>query len=336
MNSFPTISPGRLTALWLVLRSLAKLGAMATAEDLLLFARRSGLRSGGLPVLEGYRLAQLGCFISGEDLVRLTPLGCQALSLGTEEEPNREVLRLFVSVLLLRHPPQWVAYWQGDPSALEWIIPDRERKILRDAALYHSPSPDQDLEGWAWWDALRELPILEETVGYRKAIGDAAEELTFEYERQRLRREGFPQLATRVRWVARESPAYGFDVSSSCGLSFAGASPDRPLAIEVKGLALAANDGFPFYLTDHEWETAITLGDSYVFYLWDGVTPRPELVSVRKEPIILMSALVGKHLPVPAQCGERCGWKSTLVIVPRICSPSQQQVPPSARPQLQR
>ena len=321
MNGIPPISPGRLTALWLVLRSLAKLGETASANDLLSFAKRSGLRSGGLPILDGYGLARLGCFISEEDPVRLTPLGHEVLSLGAEEEPNREVLRLFTSVLLLRHPPQWVAYWQGDPSAFQLIIPDRERKILRDAELYNLPSPEQDLDGWAWWDALHHVPTFEATLGYRKAIGDAAEELTFEYERQRLRQEGFPQLAARVRWVARESPADGFDISSFCGQSFAGLSPHRPLAIEVKGRTLEGSDAFPFYLTDHEWETAVKLRNGYVFYLWDGVRPRPQLASFRKAPIVLMPTLVSKHLPTATQCGEQCRWKSTLVVAPILIQP---------------
>ena len=51
-------------------------------------------------------------------------------------------------------------------------------------------------------------------MAHRKAIGDAGEELSFDYERRRLREEGFPDLAARVRWVARETAAYGFDVLS--------------------------------------------------------------------------------------------------------------------------
>jgi hypothetical protein len=43
-----------------------------------------------------------------------------------------------------------------------------------------------DLEASALWDALREVPPFEVLAEQRKAIGDTAEELSFEYEKQRL------------------------------------------------------------------------------------------------------------------------------------------------------
>src|SRR6267143_1170464 len=272
MTIVPRFTPGRFTALWVVLRSAAKLGETTDHEELLSFARRDGLRCGGLPIRDGFQLAMLGGFLHGTERVSLTNLGRLALGRGTEDEPSTEVLRLFVSVLLLRYPPAWVAYWPGDPSSLDLVLPDTSRELLEEASVLKTAGTD-DLETWALWDALKATPPLEVLAGHRKAIGDAAEELSFNYERARLTREGHPSLAARVRWVARESPAYGFDILSFCGTSKSFVSPERPLAIEVKGQAVAASKEFTFFLTRHEWGTALTLGGQYLLHLWDGVRP---------------------------------------------------------------
>lgn len=263
---------------------------------------------------DGFGLAGNGGFVSGTEHVELTPLGLEVLRLGVEDEPTKEVLRVFASALMLRQPPLWVAYWQGDPTSLEFVIPEPERQILAAAGLAPD-DPEVDLAGWAWWDALRRVPLSEETAALRKAIGDAAEELTLAHERQRLEGQGFADLAQRVRWVARESPAYGFDVLSFCGVSFGQVAPDRPLAIEVKGTAVAARAEFRFFLTDYEWETAERLRERYIFHLWDGVRLEPRPSSARAQPYVLAGQAVGGHLPLAPMCQESCRWKSTLVVV---------------------
>lgn len=314
--NLPRISPGRLTALWVVLRSLETLGDGISGRELQAFGRRSGLRSGGLPISDGYDLAVAGGFVAGDEALRLTSLGREALSRCEEEEPTHEVLRLFTSVLVLRHPPAWVAYWQGDPASLDFVLPEGAREILRDADLLTSVGSTEDLEAWAWWDALKGVPPLEETAGNRKAVGDAAEALSLVFEQHRLRREGFPTLADRVRWVARESPAYGFDILSYCGTSHPSGGPELPLAIEVKGMAVARRAVFNFYLTEHEWRTAINLGERYVFHFWDGVQPGDDPRARSDEPLIVRASSLGQHLPTTAPCGQRCRWQSAFVAFP--------------------
>jgi hypothetical protein len=257
-------------------------------------------------------LANVGRFVEGTDVIRLTGLGYEALSRGEEDEPSKDVLRVFISVLTLRFPPSWVAYWQGSPGSLELVLPDAERQVLEAARIEASP-PIEDLETWAWWDALGRVPQGEESAAHRKALGDAGEELTLNYERARLKKEGFPELATRVRWVARESAAYGFDVLSFFGASFGTNKPAGRLAIEVKANALIARPVFHLFLTEHEWSTACRLGCSYVFHLWDGVTGQPNLSAARKSPVILTTANLRDHLPSPAPCNEACCWESTFI-----------------------
>jgi hypothetical protein len=311
MTVVPRFTPGRFTALWVVLRSVAKLGGTAGREEVLAFARRDGLRSGGLPVKDGYQLAILGGFLRDDATVSVTELGSEALGRSVEEEPPDDVLRLFASVLLLRHPPAWVAYWQGDPSSLDLVLPEPAREILQEARLLNAGLGD--LEAWALWDALREVPPFEVLAEQRKAIGDTAEELSFEYEKQRLAREGYPGLAMRVRWVAKESAAYGFDILSFCGSSRSPGFPERRFAIEVKGQTVTSQKQFTFFLTSHEWRTALALGDQYAFHLWDGIRPGNVRGHGRPAPFLVLPPLLREHIPSAPECGVLCEWKSAMI-----------------------
>src|SRR5688572_491368 len=91
------ISAGRLTALWLVLRSLQRLGGRVSEAELLSFAGRSGLRSGGLPIRDGLALAQVGGFVETAANVTLTDAGTAVLGTGGEDEPSQQALRMFIS-----------------------------------------------------------------------------------------------------------------------------------------------------------------------------------------------------------------------------------------------
>jgi len=260
-------------------------------------------------------LALAGAFLTSTDPVRLTELGKEALARCNEEEPSHDVLRLLVSVLVLRYPPTWVAYWQGDPTSIDLVLPDPTRELLREAKLLSSISI-HDLEAWAWWDALKQVPPIEETAGQRKAVGDAAEELSFLFEKQRLAAEGFVDLAERVRWVARESPAYGFDILSFCGVTHNASAPRNALAIEVKGMSVVVRESLNFYITHHEWGTAVSLGNSHIFHLWDGVAPAREHYTDRVTPITFGAQFLKDHLPQVPLCNDSCRWETSLILLP--------------------
>lgn len=315
MTNAPRLSPGRFTALWIVLRSIARLGDGVAVNEVLSFARRSGLRGGGLPIGDGFKLAVLGGFVTQTDPTHLTALGRDAISRGVDEEPSSDVLRLFASALILRRPPPWVAYWQGDPASWDIVLPEPAREVLRDADLLREPTTE-DLEAWAWWDALRGVPPAEETAAHRKAIGDAAEDLSLEFERNRLRVEGYPDLAERVRCIARESAAYGFDILSFCGTTHDAQAPRAALAIEVKGMALVARTLFRFYLTHHEWKTAVALGRRHIFHIWDGVHHGPDLRAHRSAPITIPIKVLDQHLPGLSDCRGNCRWETSLLTIP--------------------
>jgi hypothetical protein len=258
-------------------------------------------------------LALEGQFLSiREERLNIAPLGREALALADQEEPSDEIRRLFVSTLLLRDPPAWVAFWQGDPASLGLAIPDAERLLLKACGLYPEAGVE-DLANWAWWDALQRVPLPEEAGTYRKLIGDAGEQLTIAYEQSRLKEEGYPELSARVRWVARESPAYGFDVLSYLGSG--DPNPACPLAIEVKSIARGAAEVFPLYLTEHEWRTSQKIGAAYVFHLWDGVDPGPPPRS-KAPPRVVKLPLFEAHMPAPPGCGKRCSWTTARIELP--------------------
>lgn len=311
MPSVP-MSAGRLTALWVVLRSLDKLGGDADPGELITYASRSALRSGALPIRDGVRLATDGRFIGERtDRYELTQLGRAALSFGIEEEPSPEARRLFVSVLLLRDPPPWVAYWQGDPDTLDLVVPESERRTLADSGLLPPRAVDQDLGSWAFWQALGRVPLMAETAAQHKVIGDAGEELSLNYERQRLQDEGFPELALDVQWLSRESDAYGFDILSFVGRR--GPVRNARLAIEVKSSSLPSGALLHFFLSAHEWQTAAELGDRYLVHIWTRVDPGPP-PSVRDGgPLIVEAVRLAAHLPGRTSCPDPCRWQTAEI-----------------------
>lgn len=91
-----------------------------------------------------------------------------------------------------------------------------------------------------------------------RRLGARGEELVVEFERARLAGLGCVQLATHVRWVARDDgDGAGYDV-----LSFAESGDQR--FIEVKATSLGADT--PFYLSSAELAFAVEHPDSYAIY----------------------------------------------------------------------
>lgn len=308
------LTPGRLTALWLALQTLAELGGSAELSDLQATARRSSLRAGGLPIPDGLKLAYEGDFISEDTagICALGSLGKQALGMSDEEEPPPEVLQLFVTVLFLRLPPAWVAWWQGSPADIEAVVPRDEQRLLEAAGLLPQP-PASDPGGWGWWQALGRIPLPEQEAAVRKETGDAGERLSVEFERGRLREQGYGELAEAVRWIARESDAYGFDVLSYAGDDYSPLRPSDQIAIEVKSTALPVAERFPLFISVHEWEVLSGLGPRGVLHLWSAVDVGPPPQSNAGRPIVCAPDELAEHLPAPPTCGGLCGWQSAQV-----------------------
>lgn len=310
-----SLTAGRITACWFALRSLHRLGGRASRSDLLAFASRSSLRSGGLPIRDGIRLATEGGLVDElHDGLELTGLGTGALGLGTEDEPTPSARRFLVTRLLLADPPTWVAYWQGDPAALEYVLPSNERRTLTDSGLLPWDDSPTDLDSWAFWRALGRVPLMADTAAHRKRLGDAGEQLSMEFERQRLEGDGRPDLAAQVQWLSRESDAYGFDILSFVGGR--GGDADTRIAVEVKTTSLPKAAELHFFLSAHEWETAQQLGDRYVVHVWTRVDPGPPPLAREPGPLFIHTESIAPHLPMAPGCDERCRWQSAEVYLP--------------------
>lgn len=310
-----SLSAGRITACWFIIRSLDRLGGSATQAELLKSASRTSLRSGGLPVRDGIRLAVEGALANAsQDRIQLTEVGSAALMLAREDEPTPEARRFLVTRLLLADPPPWVAYWQGDPEALDYILPGSERKTLVESGLFPPEQEQFNLDSWAFWRALRRVPLMAETAGHRKRLGDAGEHLSMNFERNRLIADGHPELADQVQWLARESDAYGFDILSFKG-GLGDSAPTR-IAIEVKATSLPRTAELHFFLSSHEWETAALLGDRYQVHVWTAVDPGPPSTAREPGPIFIATDTIAPHLPRAPECELRCHWQTAEIYLP--------------------
>jgi hypothetical protein len=102
-----------------------------------------------------------------------------------------------------------------------------------------------------------------------RQLGDAGERLVMDLEREQLRRMGRIDLATGVRWVAKEDgDGAGYDIKS-----FRPDGSDR--LIEVKTTNLGART--PFYITRWEIETSRRQAQVYSLYRVHGFARDPRI-----------------------------------------------------------
>ncbi len=103
--------------------------------------------------------------------------------------------------------------------------------------------------------------------------GILGEKLVIDYEEERLKSLGRPDLAEKIRWVAKESDAYGFDIKS---FDIDDSGQLVEIVIEVKTTKLRYDA--PFYVTENELETSKTYGDLYrVYRIIDIESERPQM-----------------------------------------------------------
>lgn len=308
MMSVPTLTAGRITALWGLIRLCGRLEGQTgvPAESLLRLAQQSSMRGGGLPFEDGYQLALSGRFLErSAGMIQLTPTGKSALALNAGDEPSAAATRFITERLLLLEPPSWVPFLGGIKHGMPFntdVIPPVVRRSMEAVGMLNN-TPESK---W-FWTALTAHPH-QLSDAQRKSIGTLGEQLTVDFERKRLCTEGFPHLADRVQWVATDTDAYGYDVHSFAGRLHGGA-PDRALAIDVKATTAVTSRQFRLFLTKHEWNVARLLTPNYVFYFWTGVTPEAHL-SGRLWLLHDISAL-HEHLPGPSDCDDaRCRWQT--------------------------
>ena len=136
---------------------------------------------------------------------------------------------------------------------------ERDERGLEDlASLYIEPAPERVARAKPLPDYIerlaRKFDPVERDLKNRK-MGDAGEELVFEFEKRVLRAHQRDDLAVKVRWVSKEDgDGMGFDI-----LSF---EPDgREKFVEVK--TTAGGSRTPFYVSRNETEFSRESGDRF-------------------------------------------------------------------------
>ena len=106
-----------------------------------------------------------------------------------------------------------------------------------------------------------------------KKLGDRGEYVVIQAETRRLMKDlsiSESKAKKLIKWVSRESDAYGFDILSVN-------EDGTPRYIEVKATQRNVGD-MDFYYTENEYETAKKYGkDYYIYVVYEILTPQPKV-----------------------------------------------------------
>lgn len=269
----------------------------------------TSLRGGYLPIEDGFDLAEVCGFIVKENqCIKIKDSGKKIVALWNKDEPNLMVIRKIIFSLIIKLLPPWTAFINMPiPQILE-SIPGNWFEVLGQADVIHFPLSSEAVQ---WWEELRDaLEKIEEDI--RKSTGKIGEKLTIEYEKKRLHKDNCPHLIEGIKWMARISDKYGYDIQSYFGfLHFYNNKQENILMIEVKSSTYDSDD-FRFFLTRTEWETAKKNSKSYLFYLWRGVNSGKKEVKP-EGPFVFSVDFIRKYIPINQHKDGR--WEKCRIII---------------------
>lgn len=193
--------------------------------------------------------------------------------------------------VLLNHQPIWAKMMrQGRQRFVKKLDPN-DQDVFAAAGLMENPTP---LHVVTWWDSISGYARLL-TDQQKMEQGRAAEVLTLEHERKRLKALG---IDLEPKWPGFDDNFAGYDV-----LSY----EHGPYGIQNKLIEVKSTTASPlrFILTRNEWDKAEQAGDSYRFHVWD----------MRQNPPLLVERTVADVAPhIPADSGKG-RWTNTQVPV---------------------
>jgi hypothetical protein len=227
--------------------------------------------------------------------------GKRAKNVWSQDRPNgREEIAQRLLFQLIRGP-------RRDLSVIAFLEPEGVREyhpevfeIIRDTGLLDKSNSGHE----EFWSRLRTLgtfsplPIDSEE---RHRRGSEAEVLSLGFEFDRLKQNGYQQLAKQVSLVSSNT-LLGFDILSYTGEA---TSPNDLLEIEVKNLSINAIGQKFFHVTRNEAIRAETGPNRYVFHLWYTLGEEPVCYVVESRRIL-------EHLPKEQSLYAR--WESCQVI----------------------
>ncbi|MEH7500340.1 protein NO VEIN domain-containing protein, partial [Cytobacillus firmus] len=208
-----------------------------------------------------------------------TTNGRKLLELSDKRLSLNQILRVQLKDLILEIKPDWRINIVKGRSQIKERIPSEIHQCLEEAKLLAG----YEYDVIQWWDYLS-TEIRKDIDNKKLTTGRLGESLSLKYEHLRT--------GVMPKWESVESDIAGYDIKSKKSRSNC-----TPLYIEVK----TSFSGCKFYLTKHQWETALSSSE-YIFHLWL-LHPLPTLY-------IIDVYFLEKHVPV--NIGDGC-WEEALI-----------------------
>ena len=196
-----------------------------------------------------------------------------------------------IKTVLLKHQPIWSKTMRSGRQRFVSSLDQNDQDVFAAAGLMKDPTPVHVV---TWWDGVSGFARL---FSDQKKLeqGRAAEMLTLEHERSRLKSIG---ITTEPKWPGFDDNFAGYDV-----LSYEhGQTGLTNRLIEVKSTTASP---LRFFVSRNEWITAKKTGGAYIFHVWD----------MDKTPPVLYERTVADVSPhIPEDRGKG-SWASTAVPV---------------------
>lgn len=194
-----------------------------------------------------------------------------------------EYYRACITTVVTRYQPAWArAMSQGRERFANSLTSDMAA-VFTAAGIADEPAPPDFVD---WWDGLSGAVRLERDLN-KMLQARAAERLTMEMEEQKLEELG---LSDKPKWIGLDDNFAGYDV-----LSFEMKDNKKlPLMIEVKS---TVQSPLRFILTRNEWDTALDVGERYIFHVWDMAPDTPRLYPLTVNEVM-------PHVPQDGDAGK--------------------------------
>jgi hypothetical protein len=211
-------------------------------------------------------------------------------------------LRFQLANIIEAFRPPWAALLPKGRKETQAGLPEPIRQCFKEALLFEPPT-DELVQ---WWDHLAGI-MREHATRRLIETGRRGERLSMGYEASRT--------GMAPQWKAIETNYAGYDV-----LSIHSQEDTRSLKIEVKASTLLFRDA-RLNVTQHEWQTAKTNPEEYIFHFWllDIPDMAPGLFVIRSDEVL-------SHLPTNQGKGA---WTNAAIPISALSHPSKQTSGPS-------
>lgn len=164
----------------------------------------------------------------------------------------KQGVREFLLEYLKMARPNWLSFVPSGREKVKSVLDTDERQCLRVAGLFDSVPCNESIQ---WWDEVGALVRAAVDVEKMKRAR-AAERLSLEYEKKRLKRLG---IRPDPEWVSIDDNTLGYDIKS---YDLENGSIVNRL-IEVK--STLSNE---IHISRNEWRNALSARKRYFFHVW--------------------------------------------------------------------